>query len=93
MNTCSECKKEIVSGSFVGTIGGGIAHGACFYKANPPRIRHSFLDVITNGDDQVLVRELLMRHVSLQCKGDITTRFNEIIQDRHNEMIKEESNS
>jgi hypothetical protein len=56
---CSECKKEIIDGTYIGTSGNVFAHQKCYYLANPPKIRETFNEVLANCDDQFLVRSLL----------------------------------
>ena len=84
--TCSICD-ETVKGSFTTTGNDEVAHTICYDKAHPPKIKKSFSSVLTNCDDQVLVRELLIHMVPPAIQQDITEAFNKTIQSRHKDRI------
>lgn len=83
MNICTICNEEIKSGVFIGTVNNGVAHQSCYVKANPPKIRKTFNEVLNNCDDQVIVREMLNEHVDHEVKLLIVKKFNEKMQERH----------
>lgn len=87
MSVCYICNNEINSGSFLGTIGDGTAHSLCHYKQNPPKIRVTFAEVLNNRDDQVLVRQLVDKHMPTEKKVEIIDDFNREIQVRHQRRI------
>lgn len=89
MNICSECKKPINGGVFIGTINGGVAHEVCYHIANPPKIRETFPEVLVNCDDQVLVRKLLIQHVSDETQKVIISEFNQYMNIRHQNLISQ----
>ena len=87
MNTCSECGLTIEGGVFIGTINQGVAHQRCYHIANPPINRDTFVSVLCNSDDQLLVRALLGRMVPKYIQDEIIELFNAEMQDRHQKRI------
>lgn len=51
-------------------------------KQNAYKMRQvsTFEDVLTNGDDQVLVREILKMHVPLDAQKKIMDKFNAYVE-------------
>lgn len=92
MDTCSECGKALSFRAFITTGGGGSAHAVCYHRANPPKVRETFAQVLGNCDDQVLVRQLLIRYVPAEYKNTIIRDFNNEMARRHKSRIAEEDN-
>lgn len=85
-NLCIYCNQEITN-EFISVYGDRKAHSACYHKAHPFIDKECFKDVLTNNDDQVLVRELLMKLVDGKTKSTIVSEFNRIMMDRYNSKI------
>ena len=85
--SCDYCHLPIES-SFIGT-GTGRAHSICYYKANPPKKRNTFSEVLNNCDDQVYVRELLEHLTPKYIKDQIVSDFNTEMLRRHELRISD----
>lgn len=53
--------------------------------------RYSFRDVLVNGDDQVIVRELLQKHVPDEVQIKIVNLFNQECDERERRRKNAES--
>lgn len=84
MTICSECNHPILNSEmFIMTDGGSVTHSRCYHIANPPRVRETFSEVLCNGDDQVIVRELLIQLVPPHEQRQIIALFNHNMKERH----------
>lgn len=74
-NNCAECG-EVLGGLMVGSAKGWLCE-RCHYIANPFQPYRSFSEVLGQGDDQVIVRQLLKELVPHDVKCKIAAKFNE----------------
>ena len=79
---CTHCEKPI-TGAFINLGLDGRMHSLCYRLRFPFKPRLTFLDVLLNSEDQVIVRELLHEHVPDDVKQRIVVLFNKIMSDRH----------
>ena len=82
---CFYCHKSL-EGPYVTVTVAGVsqkAHTACFHINNPPRVCHTFEEVIGLAEDKLLIQRLLSDIVSQQAKAEIVERYNKEIVDRH----------
>ena len=56
------------------------------------KIKHTFAAVLINGDDQVIVRDLLIKHVSRNAKQKIIDEYNAEVK-RRNALREQEAQS
>lgn len=71
---CTQCGGEL--GSMVVGSSTGLICPQCDCRNRPWRDAESFRDVL-NADDQVMMRDLMAKHVSLEDKRTIVREFNE----------------
>lgn len=74
---CEICYQPIAFfGERIYTVNGP-THPACYFQQNPIKARTTFLEVLNNCDDQVIVRRLLEELVPMDAKIEVVRRFNE----------------
>ena len=52
--------------------------------------KHTFVGVLGNGDDQVIVRRLIMELTPPEVKDEIVRRFNLDV-DRYNDVVRQQA--
>lgn len=72
---CTICKKP-TGGSGIATGNGGLAHGSCYAKENPPRVAHSIYQVSRGCGDPVLAAEVISEMVPKELADSIVDEFN-----------------
>ena len=82
---CEYCGKPL-TGLMIST-GTGMACESCYYKKHPFIPKDSFMAVLCNYDDPVLVRRLLEENVPPEIKGRIIDNFNREMTRRYAEMV------
>ena len=82
---CEYCGKPL-TGLMIST-GTGMACEPCYYKKHPFVPKDSFLGVLCNCDDQVLVRRLLEEDVPPGTKARIIDNFNREMTRRYTERL------
>lgn len=84
---CEHCEKP-VGASWINSDGARM-HPICYRLKYPFTPRLTFMDVLLNGEDQVIVRELLHHKVPQDVKDEIVILFNKVMSGRHARTVRD----
>jgi len=87
--TCVFCGGTIEKWDARFATEGGWAHGDCYYITHEPKLCLSLREVLTSGQDSVLARELVVKHMPFIARCDVISEFNAELQRRHQLRMRE----
>lgn len=85
---CSRCNDPI--GSISIGDDAGPSHPRCYHLAHPYVPKQTLREVLNNGDDRVLARQLVEEYMPLDRQRLLIAEFNAIMQARYQSRIKED---
>lgn len=68
----------------------GPMHTACMAELRPYVPKEDFLSVLTNTDDQVLMRRILLEYVPEEIQRKVIESFNRLMQERRERRMQVE---